>query len=142
MVSRGRVFEPAMLPGFLAIQGEYPVGLATYNLDKRSCELIILNSLISGIGIGAGLVSAVHKMAVEAGCWRLWLITINDNVKALGFYQRVGFRLATLHKNAVNVSRELKPQIPVIGQGGIPIRDEIELEMILREQDESRIADS
>lgn len=133
VVARGRIYEPAALPGFLALKGDQPVGLATYDLDRRSCELITLNSVVPGIGIGATLVSAVRETAVEAGCRRIWLITTNDNVNALGFYQRMGFRLAALHKNAINLSRELKPQIPVIGQGGIPIRDEIELEMMLED---------
>jgi ribosomal protein S18 acetylase RimI-like enzyme len=133
VVARGRIYEPAALLGFIAMQGDLPVGLATYRLDEQSCELITLNSVISGIGIGAKLVSAVRKTAVEAGCKRLWLITTNDNVNALGFYQRVGFQIAALHKNAINEYRVLKPQIPIIGQGGIPIRDEIELEMMLED---------
>ena len=64
-----------------------------------------------------------------AGCTRLWVITTNDNVNALRFYQRRGFCLVTVHRGAVDRSRAtLKPEIPAAGAYGIPLRDEIELE--------------
>jgi GNAT superfamily N-acetyltransferase len=77
------------------------------------------------------LIDAVRQEAQRAGCKRLWLITTNDNLTALRFYQRRGFVLVAVHRNAVELSRKLKPQIPLIGEHGIPIRDEIELEMPL-----------
>ncbi len=71
----------------------------------------------------------MERLAARHGCARLWLITTNDNVDALRFYQRRGFELAALHRRAVDESRSrLKPEIPVAGAYGIPIRDEIELE--------------
>ena len=70
--------------------------------------------------------------AREAGCRRLWLVTTNDNVDALRFYQRRGFRLTELQAGAVDVSRAtLKPSIPEVGDHGIPIRDELVLERSL-----------
>jgi hypothetical protein len=58
--------------------------------------------------------------------------TTNDNVDALRFYQRRGFRLAALRTRAVDeLRRRLKPTIPAVGEHGIPIRDEIELEIEL-----------
>jgi ribosomal protein S18 acetylase RimI-like enzyme len=65
--------------------------------------------------------------AIRAGCVRLWLITTNDNLHALGFYQKSGFRLVALHPDAVAESRRLKPSIPEVGLDTIPLRDEIEL---------------
>ena len=73
----------------------------------------------------------VRAAAVAAGCRRLWLITTNDNLPALRFYQRRGFVLAALHRDAIAASRRLKPQIPLLGLDNIPIRDELELEMAL-----------
>jgi Acetyltransferase (GNAT) family len=67
----------------------------------------------------------------EAGCRRVWLITTNDNLRALRFYQRRGFRLVAVHPDALARSRELKPSIPEIGLDGIPLRDELELELLL-----------
>lgn len=55
----------------------------------------------------------------------------NDNLNALRFYQKYGFTLVALYPNALAQSRKLKPQIPLIGNDGIPLRDEIELELDL-----------
>jgi len=70
-------------------------------------------------------------MAMNAECRRLWLITTNDNLRALGFYQKRGMTLVAVYRNAMEAARRLKPQIPMIGQNGIPLKDEIELEMVL-----------
>jgi ribosomal protein S18 acetylase RimI-like enzyme len=83
------------------------------------------------MGIGTALVEEVAAAAGRSGCRRLWLITTNDNTKALLFYLKAGFTLAAVHAGAVEESRKLKPKIPRIGYEGIPIRDEIELEMEL-----------
>jgi len=77
------------------------------------------------------LVDTVKEGAKAKGCRRLWLITTNDNLNALGFYQRRGFRLIALHPNALEASRKLKPQISLKAANGIPIRDELELELEL-----------
>ena len=42
------------------------------------------------------------------------------------FYQRRGFVLAGVYPGAIEQSRRIKPQIPRVGNFGIPIRDEIE----------------
>ena len=73
--------------------------------------------------------------AVANQCHRLWLITGNDNTSALRFYQKRGFRLVAVYRNAVDQARRLKPEIPLYGNDGIPITDEIELEMILPGRD-------
>ncbi|MGW8250920.1 MAG: GNAT family N-acetyltransferase, partial [Anaerolineales bacterium] len=59
------------------------------------------------------------------------LITTNDNLPALRFYQKRGFHLVALYPNALAESRRLKPEIPFKGLDGIPLRDEIELEMLI-----------
>ena len=133
VVSRGRLHDPTHLPGFVAEKDGAPVGLATYHIDGENCELVSINSLAPGMGIGSALLSTVKAAAHSAGCCRLWLITTNDNTPALHFYQRQGFRLAALHRDAVSASRAMKPQIPLTGLDGIPIRDELELEYLLQE---------
>lgn len=133
VVSRGRLHDPTRLPGYVAEKDGVPAGLATFYVERPACELVSMNSLAPGMGIGSALLSAVKAAADSAGCRRLWLITTNDNTPALRFYQRRGFRLAALHRNAVNDSRTLKPQIPLTGLDGIPIRDELELEYLLGE---------
>jgi hypothetical protein len=40
------------------------------------------------------------------------------------------------YRNALEFAGKLKPEIPLIGNDGIPLRDEIELEMILADSSE------
>ncbi|UCG25164.1 MAG: GNAT family N-acetyltransferase [Chloroflexota bacterium] len=131
VVSRGQIREAIDLPGYVALIERQPAGLATYMITEDECELTTINSLDPGIGVGSALLQAVKEAAQQAHCRRLWLITTNDNMNALRFYQRRGFSLAALHRNALDASRRLKPEIPLIGVDGIPLRDEIELELIL-----------
>ena len=127
VVSRGKMHHPDNLPGFI-IEG---MGALTYHIKGDECEVVTLNSLVEGRGVGLALIAAARSTAREAGCKRLWLITTNDNTHALRFYQKQGFHLAALRRNAIAESRRLKPEIPETGFDGIPIRDEIELEIIL-----------
>ena len=130
IVTCGKILQADELPGFAAIQNGKKVGLITYRIDGDGCEIGSMNSLVEGIGVGTALVEAVKKVAQKAGCRRLWLITTNDNIKAPRFCQKRGFALAAVYPNAVDKSRKLKPEIPLVGNDGIPIRDELELEMI------------
>jgi len=131
VVTRGKLFHADELPGFVAIQNDKPVGLITYRFDDSECEIGSINSLVEGVGIGSALVGEVREAAQKAGCSRLWAITTNDNTAALNFWQKIGFVLAAVYPKAIEQSRKLKPEIPLIGNDGIPIRDEIELEIIL-----------
>jgi ribosomal protein S18 acetylase RimI-like enzyme len=141
VVSRGLVHDADMLPGFIARSTQdihlhesgKPVGLITYTILGKACEIVTLDSLSEGIGIGTQLILAVESTARKSGCTRVWLITTNDNTQALRFYQKRGFQLAALYRDAIQQSRLLKPAIPLIGMDNIPIRDEIELEKILKE---------
>jgi ribosomal protein S18 acetylase RimI-like enzyme len=116
-------------PAFIAEDDGELAGVLTYIVADTDCEILTLHAVQSWQGIGTMLLREVEQIAAEQGCTRLWLITTNDNVDALRFYQRRGFRLARLHPGAVDASRlRIKPGIPEIGEYGIPIRDEIELE--------------
>ncbi|GAB4574985.1 MAG: GNAT family N-acetyltransferase [Anaerolineae bacterium] len=132
MVVHGVSFQADGLPGFAAWLGgdrseETLGGLVTYHVLGDSCEIVTLDSLREGIGIGTALVEAVKTAACAAGCRRLWLITTNDNLPALRFYQKRGFRIVAVHPGAVDAARVRKPSIPLVGLAGIPLHDEIEL---------------
>lgn len=135
MVAHGQLYIPHTLPGFVALRGESGqeerVGLITYHLEDDACEIVTLDSDLPGQGVGTALVRTVRQFARDEGCRRLWLVTTNDNMNALRFYQKRGFTLAALRPNAMERARELKPEIPLVGNDGIPLRDEIELEMML-----------
>lgn len=131
IVTRGLLHDATGIPAFVAeIDGER-IGLATYRFEDGQCELLTLNSDREKLGVGTALVKAVRDAAIGKHCARLWLVTTNDNLHALQFYQRRGFKLACLHRNAIHLSRQLKPSIPEVGLNDIPIRDEIELEIML-----------
>ena len=132
IVTRGILHDANHLPGFVGIFQELPTGLTTYHIHNHACEIVTLNSTHEGKGVGSALLDATKKIAESMDCHRLWVITTNDNLPALHFYQKRGFHLVAVHRNAIHYSRKLKPDIPKIGLDGIPIRDEIELEIMLR----------
>ncbi len=142
IVSRGKAVYGHLLPGFMAERNMVPaeddaepeedevenIGLITVHIGEKECEITTLNSLSESVGIGTALVEAVETWAREADIERLWLVTTNDNLAALKFWQKRGYELVTVHRNAIAEARRIKPQIPITGLGGIIIRDEIELE--------------
>ncbi len=127
VVTRGHLHDAARLPGLVATLAARPAGLLTYRIASGELEIVTLNSLREGLGIGCALVAAVVEIARRSTCRRVWLITTNDNLPALRFYQRRGFRLVALHPDAIAAARRLKPEIPLTGRDGIALRDEIEL---------------
>jgi ribosomal protein S18 acetylase RimI-like enzyme len=131
IVSRGKVHYADRLPGLIAMQDDRRVGLVTFHVEGDECEIVTLNSLAEGIGVGSALISGIRSAAISNNCRRVWLITTNDNTPALRFYQQRGFTLAAFHRNALQLSRKLKPEIQLVGLDGIPLRDELELEMLL-----------
>jgi len=103
------------------------VGVLTYTVDGESCEVLTLHVADQRLGIGSALLREVQWVARGEGCCRVWLITTNDNLDALRFYQRRGYRLVKVHPGAVARDRRLKREIPAIGDYGIFINDELEL---------------
>jgi ribosomal protein S18 acetylase RimI-like enzyme len=125
---RGELIDVLALPGLVAERDGVPLGLVTYRLENDECELAFIASLERHAGVGTALLDAVVEAV--AGCERIWLVTTNDNLEALRFYQRRGFVLSALRVGAVDEAREqLKPQISTVGEFGIRLRDELELEL-------------
>lgn len=119
------------LPGFVALVDGKRKGLITCRISNGECEVVTLDSLLERRGIGTALVDSVRKLAHSRRCLRMWLITTNDNISAQEFYQKRGFRIVAVHKNTIDKARKLRPEIPEKGINGIPIRDEIEMEILL-----------
>ena len=128
----GELLDPLDHPALLAEADDgHLLGMLTYVPERgwEQCEVLTLHASEQWHGVGTAPIEAVQQLAAQHGCARLWLITTNDNVDALRFYQRRSFCLAAVHRGAVDDSRsKLKPEIPVAGAYGIPVRDEIELE--------------
>jgi DNA-3-methyladenine glycosylase I len=128
LVSRDVVHDPTKLPGFIAVQDGERVGLATYDIQGDRCEVVSIDALCQYMGIGTELLQAVEAAARAEGCRSLWAITTNDNLDSLRFFQRRGFAITDFRIGGMEKIRMLKPNIPHVGQYGIPIRDEVELE--------------
>jgi len=129
VIAHGERFEPGQMQGFVASDW---IGVVTYVIRGADCEIVTLDSLAPGKGTGTALVESVAAEARGHACSRVVVITTNDNLNALGFYQKRGFDIVLVRRGAVDESRLLKPSIPLIGEGGIPLHDEIELELQLK----------
>lgn len=131
MMVHGEIFRPDPLDGFIALEDGQWVGLVTFRIDQQDCEVLSLDSLQEQRGIGTALMQKVIQEARGAGCRHVSLTTTNDNLNALKFYQKLGFALVAIRRNAMDETRRHKPGIPLIGENGIPLRDEIGLEFLL-----------
>ncbi|MCC6300808.1 MAG: GNAT family N-acetyltransferase [Anaerolineales bacterium] len=133
VVSHGTIHEPEDVEGFVVDDQGYWAGVVTFKVMNDECEVISLDGLNEGQGIGTALLRKTIEEARTRKCRRVFVVTTNDNLYALGFYQRRDFELVALRRGALDKTRKLKPSVPVIGQNHIPLRDEIELEMMLVE---------
>lgn len=131
MISKGKPYHFKDLDSIIAWANGDRVGVATYFLGTNECELMSINVITKGLGIGSKLISSVEHIAYQFGMHRIRLITSNDNLDALRFYQRRGYRMIAVYPNAIDEARKLKPTIPSVGYYDIPIHDELELEKLL-----------
>lgn len=130
--SRDVAFEADQLPGWIACdQDDAPIGLLTHTPLQRGgeCEVITLSACVQCRGVGTRLLEHAVSEARKAGCTRIFLTTTNDNLNALGFYQKRGWRLVAVYAGAVDRARDRKPGIPALGLNDIPLHDDIELEL-------------
>jgi ribosomal protein S18 acetylase RimI-like enzyme len=122
---RGELIDVLDRPGLVAETGGTLIGLLSYDPQPGECELVSLVAAKRGSGIGSALIAALRERVPDRP---IWVVTTNDNLDALRFYQRRGFRLRALRAGAVDEARRtIKPQIAEVGDHGIPLRDELEL---------------
>ncbi len=119
------------LIALLALHQGRPVGAVTWFAHGMEGEIVSLNALIEDQQIGTRLVGAVEDTARRQGVKRLYLVTTNDNLRALAFYQKRGYRLHSLDRGAVDRARKTKPTIPLVAENGLPIHDELVLDKFL-----------
>ena len=129
MVVHGEKIDLGTADGWFVREDGEIIGLITYRIIDKEMEILSLDSLRERQGIGTALLEQAVKAAKISGCHRIMLITTNDNLNALQFYQKRGFDMVALYWNTVEAARKLKPEIPMLGDNGIPIKHEIELEM-------------
>ena len=131
IVSRGVLHLADDLPGFVGEEAGEPVGLLLYHMAAGECEVVVLLSLQEGRNIATTLLAQAEQTARGAGCRRLWLVTTNDNLPAIAFYSKRGWRQVAIHRGAVTKARRWKPEIPELGANGVPKTDEIEFELTI-----------
>ena len=131
MAVRGRLFDLRTLPGFIAWEDGAIEGMITFEARGATCEVLSLDSLRENRGVGSALLGRVVALARKRGCARVMVVTTNDNARAIRFYQRRGFDLTGLDRDAVTRARALKPSIPMMSPDGIPIRHELTFELDL-----------
>ena len=128
MIVRGKAVDISRAEGFFIGTGTVVSGVITYRISDTTLEILSLDSVFEKRGIGTALIDAVVREATRRSCDRIVLITTNDNLNALKFYQKRGFDLIRLYRGAVDEARKIKPDIPVSGNDGIPLHHELELE--------------
>ena len=131
MIIRGERIDLTKADGIIAMENGDIIGLLTCIIRDKICEITSLDSLKEGKGIGTALINQVIRLAMERDCQKILVVTTNDNINAIRFYQKRGFDMVRLYRNALDVSRKMKPEIPLTGDHGIPLRHEIEFELNL-----------
>lgn len=131
LILRGKIVHPKDVEAIAAYHDGRLAGVATWLLEGPVIYLATLNNISDQRGVGMALLDAMMDLGREKGSALLRVIVTNDNLNALGFYQRRGFRIITVAPGAIDMIRTLMPNIPTMGANRIPIRDEIELEIAL-----------
>lgn len=131
MISRGHLWNLDDLDVAIALDRDTPVGAVTWCYRPEETEMMSLDAIHPGQGIGSALLRHLEVELLNEDCSRLLVITSNDNLDALAFYQKRGFRITKVYPGAVDAARRLKPSIPAVAENGIHIRDEILLTKFL-----------
>jgi ribosomal protein S18 acetylase RimI-like enzyme len=128
---KGEVLDASAHPGFVAMSDRGRMGMATCRVREDEYEVLSLTALVEGEGVGRALMEQCFEDARAHGCTRVWLMTTNNNIRAIAFYQHVGMTMGAFYRDAVEVARALKPSIPLRDAAGIPIEHELEFELLL-----------
>lgn len=131
IITLGNRYDSRILPGFAAYMDGRLAGAILYRMDNGKCEISVLFSHIQSQGIGTALIRKVIETAKVSGCRRVWLVTSNDNTRAIRFYQMAGFDLKKVHINSFDIIRKFKKELPENGVDGIPLKHEFEFEWLL-----------
>jgi len=122
----GKLWDSRTMPGYAAVSGDEVLGYLLYEFHSDECEIMVLESVAQNIGIASALIEQVKQSAKLSGVNKVIVQTSNDNTHAFRLYQRRGFTIREIRLGAMDVARQLKPSIPLVGEDGILLRDEIE----------------
>jgi ribosomal protein S18 acetylase RimI-like enzyme len=129
---RGELIDAMRLRGFVAVVGGQRAGVALVDVRDGDFEVVAISTSRPRRGIGSALMQQCVDDARALGCTRVWLVTTNNNVGAIAFYEQLGMTLCAVRRGAVSEARALKSSIPLLDSHGVPIDDELEFELTLR----------
>jgi GNAT superfamily N-acetyltransferase len=128
---RGRLLGPQDVEAFGAYLDNQLQGVVTWRIEEGTLYMLTMNNITDRRGVSVALLERMLQLGREKGFAFMRALLTNDNYKGLRFYQKRGFRIVTVHPGVVDMMRQMKPSIPLTGVDGIPMRDEIELEVVL-----------
>ncbi len=106
------------------MQGEIGGALA-WRVDDATFRILALatDPMWQRAGVGGYLLAEAELLARKKRVAHMLVTTTNDNLPALYFYQRHGYRITAVVLDSLTPSADRRPA----GFGGIPVRDEIRL---------------
>jgi ribosomal protein S18 acetylase RimI-like enzyme len=84
---------------FFALEDGVPIGFVSgveITHPDKGTEMLLYELAVAERarrrGIGGQLVEALRRLAIERGCYAMWVLTEDDNAAALATYRRAGAR--------------------------------------------------
>ena len=131
MIIKGERVDISSSDGFCIIDGQTVTGLITYRLKNNICEITLLHTIVQNRGIGRQLVQKVIETVKNNHVDTITVVTTNDNIGAIAFYQKIGFDMVQIYHDSMDYVGKFKPGVPIMGENHIPLRHEIEFFMYL-----------
>lgn len=125
-IAFGEEFQAETVPAIVAEMDGDLAGALAYRLQPGELQIVALatDPEWQRSGVGGQLVDHAERVAQEAGVSHVTVATTNDNLPALYFYQRRGYRLTEVVVDAVASAND---GATIVGFAGIVIRDEFHL---------------
>lgn len=125
-IAFGEEFQAETVPTIVAEMDGDLAGALAYRLQQGMLQIVALatDPEWQRSGVGGQLVDHAERVALEAGATHVAVATTNDNLPALYFYQRRGYRLTEVAVDAIASANE---GATIVGFAGIVIRDEFHL---------------
>jgi ribosomal protein S18 acetylase RimI-like enzyme len=126
IVAFGEVMDVDQMPALVAFVTADLSGALAYRAMGDALHIVALatDPMWQRSGVGGHLVAEAELLARRLDLMRVIVSTTNDNLPALYFYQRRGYRLTDLVPNSIVVHTGQEPA----GFAAIPVRDEVRLE--------------
>jgi GNAT superfamily N-acetyltransferase len=127
IVGFGEVLNVDEMPALVATMHDEVSGALAYRLLGDGLHIVALatDPMWQRSGVGGHLVAETELLARRLGLMRLVVTSTNDNLPALYFYQRRGYRLVAVTPGSMLAHTG---GVAIPGFAGIPVRDEIRLE--------------